>query len=257
MRRIVLWSLAGVLTVCTTVLAWYPAARLAQPLETATQGRLTLLDATGTIWQGSAVLGAAPRENEPAAALLPGRFSWTLSPLVLFGRIDIRLENPAVLTQPLTVKGGFSEWQLGAGALALPADGLAGLGAPFNTLDLRGRMRLSWQPLQLARQGRVFGVNGLMQLEMDDMASRLYPLKTLGAYRMTADWQGQQAQLALETARGPLLLNGEGRIENGRLRFSGRAEAQPGQEDALANLLNLLGRRRNQNGKTVIGLEFG
>ncbi len=255
-RRIAIWLLAGILTIGGTVLMFYPAARLAQPLETASMGRLTLLDATGTIWSGSAMLGAAPRANEPAAALFPGRFAWKLSPLLLFGRVDMQLENPAVLAQPATLKGGWRDWQLGANVLSLPANGLAALGAPFNTLELRGQMRLSWQPLQLARDGSRVGVNGLMQLEMDDMASRLYPLKTLGTYRMTFDWRGQEAQLALTTARGPLLLSGEGRIENGRFRFSGKAEAEAGQEEALANLLNLLGRRQSDNGKTVIGLEF-
>ncbi|MEA5097978.1 MAG: type II secretion system protein N [Burkholderiaceae bacterium] len=255
-RRIATWLLAGILTVGCTVLAFFPAARLAQPLETATHGRLTLLDATGTIWSGSAVLGAATRANEPATALLPGRFAWKLSPLVLFGRVDLQLENPAVLMQPATLTGGWREWQLAAGTLVLPVNGLAALGAPFNTLALSGKMRLSWQPLQLARDGNRIGVNGLMRMELDDITSRLYPMKTLGAYWMTFDWRGQEAELALATARGPLLLSGAGRIENGRLRFSGKAEAEAGQEEALANLLNLLGRRRNENGKTVIGLEF-
>ena len=257
MRRVVIWLLAGILTIGGTVLAFFPAAKLAQPLEAVTQGRLTLLDAAGTIWRGSAILAAAPRANEAAAALFPGRFSWKLSPLVLLGRVNLQLENPVVLAQPVALKGGLSEWRLDAGVLALPVDGLTALGAPFNTLDLRGKMRLSWQPLQLVRQGGAGGVNGLMQLEMDGMASRLYPLKSLGSYRMNADWRGQEALLTLETVQGPLLLSGEGRINNGHFRFSGKAEAEAGQDEALANLLNLLGRRRNVNGKTVIGLELG
>lgn len=256
MRRIVIWVLAGMLTVGVTLLVFYPAVKLAQPLETATGGRLTLLDAQGTIWQGSAVLGAVPGQNEPGAALLPGRFSWKLSPLVLFGRVDLLLENTAVLAQPLTLKGSWREQQLSPGGLTLPMDGFAGLGAPFNTLALNGRARFSWQALHLERAGGGMGVNGLMQLEVDDVASRLYLMKSLGAYRLNIDCRGQQALFELETVHGPLLLRGVGKIENGRFQFSGKAEAETGQEEALENLLNLLGRRQKENGKTVIGLEL-
>jgi general secretion pathway protein N len=53
-----------------------------------------------------------------------------------------------------------------------------------------------------------------------------------------------------------MLLSGTGTLANGRLRFSGKAEAAEGQEERLANLLNLLGRRRREGDKDVIALEF-
>lgn len=256
MRRIVIWLVAGILTVCCTLLAFYPASRLARPLENASNGRLTLLDAEGTIWRGSAALGAAPRANEPLASLLPGRFRWKLSPLALIGRLDLQLENPAVLAQPVMLTGGWREWQFSAGAMNLPADGLAALGAPFNTMGLRGQLHLSWQPLQLTRSGNQLGVNGLMQLEMDNLASRLYPRKSLGSYKMMIDMNKQDAKLVLETSRGPLLLSGAGHVENGHFQFSGKAESEVGHEVELANLLTLLGQPRHEEGRTVIGLEF-
>jgi general secretion pathway protein N len=43
---------------------------------------------------------------------------------------------------------------------------------------------------------------------------------------------------------------------DGRLQFSGTAEAEAGQEQKLANFLNLLGQRRLEGGKEVIALEF-
>jgi general secretion pathway protein N len=70
------------------------------------------------------------------------------------------------------------------------------------------------------------------------------------------DWRGQQAQLALKTVKGPMLLSGKGSLTNGRLRFSGKAEAEAGQEERLANLLNLLGQRRQEGDRNVIALEF-
>jgi general secretion pathway protein N len=60
----------------------------------------------------------------------------------------------------------------------------------------------------------------------------------------------------LKTVKGPMLLSGMGTLNNGRLQFSGRAQAEEGQEDRLANLLNLLGQRRREGNKDVIALEF-
>jgi general secretion pathway protein N len=82
------------------------------------------------------------------------------------------------------------------------------------------------------------------------------PIKPLGSYEMAMDWRGQRADLSLRTIHGALLLSGSGNLENGRLRFSGQAQAAQGYEDTLGNLLNLLGQRRMVNGKNIIALEF-
>ena len=91
---------------------------------------------------------------------------------------------------------------------------------------------------------------------MQDIASRLSPIKPLGAYNLAFAWQGKQAAVTLTTNKGPMLLAGSGTLNNGRLTFSGTARAEAGQEDRLANLLNLLGQRRNEGGKDIIALEF-
>ena len=251
-----LWLLAGIVTVILTVLVFLPASWMGAVLEQQTGGRFTLVDAQGSLWRGSAFLGAAPGGSDPVTPLLPGRFSWRLSPLVLFGKTSLSVENAAVLSQPLTIEGGWRSWRVGSAALDLPAERLASLGAPLNTIQPAGNMRLSWSQLQLARQGPGVTLQGTMTLEMQDMSSRLSPVKPLGAYVLAFDWQGQQAQMTLKTTRGPMLLSGEGMLTNGRLRFSGKAEAEAGQEERLGNLLNLLGQRRREGNKNVIALEF-
>jgi general secretion pathway protein N len=95
-----------------------------------------------------------------------------------------------------------------------------------------------------------------MQLEMTEIASALSPVKPLGTYRMQFDWQGDKARLNLKSLSGPLMLEGAGSIINGRLRFSGQAWAQEGEEQRLAVLLNLLGQRRQVGNRNVIALEF-
>lgn len=251
-----LWLLAAIVSMAVTLLAFFPASWMTSLVEGQSGGRLTLGETEGTLWRGSAFIGAVPSGAEPVTPLLPGRFSWRLSPLLLVGRVDATLENPQTLPQPLTVEGSWREWRVGAAELMLPADRLASLGAPLNTIQPSGRMRLSWTPMQVARQGDAVELRGTATLEMDDMASRLSPVRPLGGYALGFDWQGRQAQLNLKTLKGPLLLSGAGSFANGRLQFSGKAEAEQGYEERLANLLNLLGQRRSEGNRNVIALEF-
>lgn len=239
-----------------TVLVFCPASWMALLLEKQTAGRLTLGDPQGSLWRGSAFIGGAAGNNEPVTALLPGRFSWQLSLLVLVGRVDLTLENPAALTSAVHVTGSWNAWKVSPAVLTLPAERLAGLGAPLNTVQPSGVMQLSWGPLELARNGPQVDVAGSTTLDLRDVASRMSPVRPLGSYTVQMNWQGSQAALQLKTRRGPLLLSGTGSLTNGRLQFSGKAEAEAGQEDKLSNLLNLLGRRRRDGDRDVIALEF-
>jgi general secretion pathway protein N len=256
MRRGLLWLALVGLAVAVTILAFLPAAWLGPLVERQTGGRLTLGDAQGTLWRGSAFVGGAAGEGGSVTPLLPGRFAWRLSPLVLAGQVSIDLENPQALSGPVHVEGSWSEWQVSPGTLLLPAERLAGLGAPLNTLAPSGLIKLSWNTLDLARQDRTVALVGRTVLSMTDIGSRMAPIKPLGSYEMAMDWHGQQAEVVLRTLRGALLLSGSGALQNGRLQFSGQAEAAAGYEDRLGNLLNLLGQRRMVNGKNIIALEL-
>jgi general secretion pathway protein N len=256
MKRALLWIVLIALAVALTVLAFLPAAWLGPLVERQTGGRLTLGDAQGTLWRGSAFVGGAPGQGGAVTPLLPGRFNWRLSPLVLFGTVNMDLANERALAQPVRIAGSWSQWQVSAGELLLPAEGLSGLGAPLNTLAPSGTIKLSWNLLDIARQGNAVAVSGRTVLSLTDMGSRMSPIKPLGSYEMAMDWRGQRADLTLRTVRGALLLSGSGAMENGRLRFSGQAAAADGYEDTLGNLLNLLGQRRMVNGKNIIALEF-
>ena len=256
MRRGLLFLGVVALAVALTVLAFLPASWLGNFVERQTGGRLTLGDAQGTLWNGSAFVGGAPGGGGAVTPLLPGRFAWRLSPLVLFGQVNMTLQNPQALSQPVLIEGSWSQWQVSAGQLLLPAEGLAGLGAPLNTLAPSGVIRLSWNRLDLVRQANSVAVTGRTVLSLADMGSRMAPIRPLGSYEMAMDWRGQQADLVLSTVRGALLLSGTGKLQNGRLRFSGQAAAADGYEDTLGNMLNLLGQRRMVNGKNIIALEF-
>lgn len=256
MYRRVIWLLAGIGSIAITVLAFFPATWIAAMVEMQTAGRLTLGDAQGTLWRGSAYIGGAPSGSDAIMPLLPGRFSWRLSPMVVLGQVDAGLENAAALSQPISVAGNWHQWQMSPAAISLPAERLAALGAPLNTVQPSGQMRLSWDTLHLVRQDGKFEMTGSINLEINNIATRLSPIKPLGAYNLALDWHGQQASVMLKTVKGPMLLSGSGTFGNGHLQFSGNAGADAGQEEGLANLLNLLGQRRREGDKDVIALEL-
>lgn len=256
--RAVVWIVAALLVMLITVMATLPAAWLAPLIEQHTGGRLSLGDAAGSVWRGSAFLGAFSGNDPrtPITPLLPGRFHWRLSPAVLLGRVGMHIENSEALSQSVDLRGSWNHWQLTPSALMLSADRLMALGAPLNTIQPSGRMRLSWETLRLSPSPEGLTVEGRMQLDMTEIASALSPVKPLGAYQLQVDWRGVRAQMRLKTLSGPLQLQGNGALENGHLQFSGQAWAQEGQEQRLAILLNLLGQRRQVGNRNIIALEF-
>lgn len=256
MRRIVIWLLAGIASIALTMLMFFPAAWIASMVEAQTSGRLTLGDAHGTLWRGSAFIGGAAGGSDAITPLFPGRFSWRLSPLAVLGWVDAEVTNAEALAYPVSVTGNWRQWQVSPASITLPAERLAGMGAPFNTLLPSGQMRLSWQLMQLTRNDKKIEMTGSMNLELIDVASRLSPIKPLGTYNLGIDWSGEKAALMLKTTKGPMLLSGSGMFGNGQLQFSGKAEAGDGQDEKLENFLNLLGQRRKEGDKAYIALEF-
>jgi general secretion pathway protein N len=256
LSRWILWLSAGIASVAVTLVIFFPAAWIVPILESQTAGRVTLGDTHGTLWRGSAFIGAAAGNRDPITPLLPGRFSWRLSPLVMLGSVDAELDNPEVLSQPVSITGDWHQWRVSPGMITLPAQRLAALGAPLNTVQPSGQMSLSWELLLVTLQNGVAGLSGTMKLEMTDIGSQLSPIKPLGSYELLLDWHGAQASVTLKTLKGPMLLSGSGAWANGRLQFSGTAQADAGHEERLANFLNLLGQSRRVGDKTVTALEF-
>jgi general secretion pathway protein N len=135
-----------------------------------------------------------------------------------------------------------------------PADWLTGLGTPWNTVQLDGLLRLTTAGLRFERaQGRWL-LDGSAVLDAIDLGSRLATLPVLGSYRLRVDGSGGGApRLALTTTAGALRMQADGGWPDGRLRLRGHAEAAPGAERALENLLNLIGRREGVRSLIAIG----
>lgn len=242
------------------VLLFAPAAWLAATVGRATEGRLLLADAQGTIWTGSAVAVLTGGPGSRDARTLPGRLSWTLRPRGL--GLALTLEQPCCLNgRPVvTVKPGLGRMLLtvdgGADWLGQwPAAWLAGLGTPWNTLDLGGALRLSTQGLALEWvQGR-WRMAGQAELALREVSSRVTTLDRLGSYRLmiAGDAATGGAALSLFTESGALQLSGSGQWDAAGARFRGEARAAEGQQGALDNLLNIIGRRAGDRSIISIG----
>jgi general secretion pathway protein N len=256
------WAVAGaVLGAIGGLIAFAPAAWLAGAVSTATAGRVLLTDARGTVWSGSALPVLTGGTDSRDAVALPDRLSWTLRPSGL-ASIDIALRQaccmvgePRVRVQPglgtLRV-AVLPDAQAGGAVMQWPAALLSGLGTPWNTLQLGGTIKLAARDLQFERvQGRM-RLAGSAQIDLQDTRSRVSTLDTLGSYRFTVQGDAAQgdAKLTLSTVEGALQLSGDGLWTAAGVRFRGEASAAPGNETALNNLLNIIGRR--QGARSVI-----
>jgi general secretion pathway protein N len=249
------WAAAGaVVGLVSALLAFAPARWLATAVERGTGGQVLLADVRGTVWNGSAlwILTGGPGSTDAAA--LPGRIAWQLRPRWDGAAASLRAE--CCTPQPLPVRAhwrpGGLRLQFGDAVSQWPAGVTAGLGTPWNTLQLDGEVRLATQGLSVEWVAGRPVVAGRAELVASRVASRLSTLRPMGSYRMTLQG-GTQATLRLETLEGSLQLSGEGQWVGGRLRFRGEASAAPEREAALANLLNIIGRRTGARSLIAIG----
>jgi general secretion pathway protein N len=239
LRAALPWLVVGVISSGLVLLARLPAAWIAPQFARATQGHVNLIDPAGSLWHGSATLMLAAGNDASGSTLLPGRIVWRTAFWPLFiARVRMEMRQTEAMPDPVTVEATLRGANVSAGAIVVPASLLAGLGAPFNTLDLDGKVRLAWTPW------RMFGADafGRMTVSLADMSSRVSLVKPLGTYQVVLQAQGASSTLDLSTLKGPLMLDGHGTFSRTSASFQGTASATPEQRDNLAGLLNLLGR---------------
>lgn len=249
------WAFGGALggLLCALVV-FAPAQWLALALQHASDGRVLLADARGTVWNGSARLTLTGGTGSLDSATLPSRLEWQLG--LRWDRVVARFSASCCTPQPLKLQvlpqwGGI-EVVLTDGQSSWPASLLAGLGTPWNTVQPAGLLVLSSQGLSVAFiQGRV-AIVGRAQLEALDLSSRLSTLHPLGSYRLTLQG-GATPGLELGTLEGSLQLAGNGRWVGSRLHFEGTASAAADRVEALSNLLNIIGRRNGAQSIISLG----
>ena len=249
------WACGGALAgaLLATVL-FAPARWLAEWLYINTGQQLLLVEPRGTVWHGSAQLTLSGGPGSRDGAVMPDRVQWSVRP-------DTRGLNVSVLAECCTPDAWRLHFtpQLRGVLLELadaqafwPAELLKGLGAPWNVLETSGQLILQSRGLSAEWNAGYLSVGGSAVLEARDISSRLSTLHPMGSYRLQLQG-GSPVSLTLETLEGSLRLDGHGEWVGAKLHFSGEASAQPEREAALANFLNLVGRRNGSRSVITLG----
>lgn len=266
-RSIGRWAAGGAFVGALLALVFAaPASWLADAIVSASERRVVLAEARGTLWNGHAVLLLTGGAGSRDASALPGRLHWRLRPAWQDGpALALQLEQACCINDQATLL-----LRPGLGRIAVelasspewiarwPTGWLAGLGTPWNTLELGGWVELRSPGLRLESIAGRWRIAGAATLEVQQLSSRLSTLPTLGSYRllMQAGPGGSDragADLVLSTLEGSLRLDAQGRWDGAGLRLRGEAAAAAsGDEAALGNLLNIIGRR--QGARSVISI---
>ena len=177
------------------LVALAPAAWLAAAVAGASEQRLLLADARGTVWAGSAVPVLTGGAGSRDASALPGRLHWRLG--LDGGALALRA-TPRLLPERRTAPALAPGWAARAWNCSRPrAAGRAGrhravagglAGGPGHALEHAAALGLD--PRSRARgwslesvQGRWL-FDGRAEIELDAMASRISTLDELGSYRL-------------------------------------------------------------------------
>lgn len=248
--------MTGALTgLLLALLLFAPARWLAALLRQASGERITLLAPRGSFWQGSAqlVLSGGPGSRDQAT--LPGPIAWRIRPAWSGMSLQLSAEccTPQALRVGLMPVGwGGVRLALADGQSSWPAGLLAGLGTPWNTVQVQGQLVASTTGFQAEWIKGRLSLAGRVQLDATQISSRLSTLQPMGSYRVTLQG-GPSSSIRLETLDGSLQLAGQGQWVDQRLHFDGVASATPESVEALSNLLNIIGRRNGARSIIKVG----
>jgi general secretion pathway protein N len=130
---------------------------------------------------------------------------------------------------------------------------LTGWGAPWNTIQPDGELRIQTRQWRWQQDGARWHNDGQITLQLLGLSTRLSSLRPLGDYKLM--WMGGDTpQISLETLQGPLQMSGQGQWRDGRVVFEGEAWAEhPDDEIALTNLLSVLGNRKGARAVLKMG----
>lgn len=248
------WAWGGALLgLALALVLFIPASWLAARVESATDGRVVLADARGTLWSGTANLQLTGGEGSTDLLALPTPLDWRIRPR--WNGFLVEMTTACCTQQPIAarVRPGWRRLALDVADARSqwPASLLAGLGTPWNTLQLDGDLVLATQGLSVEWAAGRLALAGRAELQAQRMSSRLSTLRPMGSYRITVTG-GATPNLQLETLEGSLQLSGAGQWVGERLHFNGVATAGPDREEQLSNLLNIIGRRSGP--KSIISL---
>lgn len=232
MRR---WSLLaiGLGVYALALIATAPATLVDVRLQDASNGRLRLAEAQGTLWSGT---GQLETRDPDGSTRLAKRLAWRLRPgASLRARLAYEVElDPG--TRPFQVTLFWSRIELANADISLPAAAL-GLVPKLAPLGLTGDVNLQVPNLSIGRSA----TRGSATLQWRAAGSALSPVSPLGDYELRFEAEGSVVRSALTTLQGPLQLEGQGAwVNGGKTVFLATARMEPQFQQQLAPFLRLI-----------------
>ena len=225
-----MWIAAGGALYAAALAMLAPATLLDAAASHASDGRLRLTAAQGTLWSGRAEMALRDRANDVRA----GPISWRLRGLTADPGLAFEVTAGA---RPFVTRVSLSRIELSQAALSLPARALAIAMPKLATIEPTGEVSLRISRLALTREG----ASGEATVEWTNAGSALTKVAPLGAYEMRVAHTGAALEATLRTLRGPLELEGRGGWMPGREATFAAVARVTTRESELKPLLGLIG----------------
>ncbi len=216
------------------LIATAPATLIDASLQRATEGRLRLAEAQGTLWSGTGLLEIRDTDGRSGVAR---HLVWRVAPASLLRGHLVYVVGLGQSTPHFPVTISLSRIELANADITLPAMVL-GLAMPkLEPLGLTGDVRIHVASLSIAHDR----VAGNASLQWRAAGSALTPVFPLGDYELRLEGAGSGLNATLQTLQGPLQLDGKGSWQNGGIpAFTATARVPPQHQQQLAPLLRLI-----------------
>ena len=224
----------GVLVYVGAVIATTSATLIDGILARASDGRLRLTEARGTLWSGAGQIEVRDAGGRTGIAK---NLAWRLLPESLVrGRLICEVElDQSRRRFPVTIS--MSRIEIANAEINLPA-AVLGLGVPkLAPLGLTGDVQLRVTSMSIESKE----MQGNATLQWRDAGSVLTTVSPLGDYELRLDGEGATVHAYLRTIQGPLRLEGKGTWVNGKNPvFLATANVPAQHQQQLAPLLRLI-----------------
>jgi general secretion pathway protein N len=227
------------------LIATAPATLIDTNLQQASEGRIRLAEAHGTIWSGRGYIEIRDVKHQTGIAR---HIVWRILPAYLLRgklRYDVTLGHAtkrfSAIISLSRIEVTDAEINLSAAVLGLAEPKLA-------PLELAGDV-----VLQVTRLSFEHGaIEGSGTLRWRGAGSALASVSPLGDYEMRFKGDGSLVRASLRTLQGPLQIDGEGSWTVGRNpTFLGTARIAPQHRQQLAPLLRLIAVERSDGSFTL------
>lgn len=223
------------------LIATLPATFADSALRRASNGRVRLVETSGTLWSGD---GQIEFRNVNGGSGVSKAISWRCLPQSLIGGhlvFDVELDQ-SPKRFPVTVS--LSQIEVANADIRLPAS-ILGLALPnLAPLGLGGDVSMHIAEIFLQRDG----LRGHATLQWQAASSMLIPVSPLGDYELSFDGEGEMPAASLRTLQGPLQIDGkESATASGERMFTAIIQVPAQLQQQLIPLLRLITVQRSES----------